>query len=170
MNSLSYILQLIGWILLQGILLNNMNLFGYANAALYLLFFMTYPVVENKTPLLLISALSGLLIDILSHTGGGVYSCATLCVVFLRPLLIRLFFSQTFEGQPVNLLQVSATLRILYILCFALIFHLIFALLETFQWQLWLYSLDKTLINVAFTTLVCLLVTQLIGNKKETKY
>ena len=156
MNSLSYILQLIGWVLLQGILLNNMNLFGYANPAVYLLFFMTYPVVENKALLLLLATLSGLAIDILSNT-SGIYGCATLCVVFLRPLLIRL-------------LQVSFTLRMLYILSFSLIFHLIFSLLETFQWQLWLYSLNKTLVNVTFTSIVCLLVSQLISSRKEVKY
>ena len=118
MNSLSYILQLIGWVLLQGILLNNMNLFGYANPALYLLFFMTYPAVADRALLLLLAALSGLAIDALSNT-SGLYSCATLCVVFLRPLLIRLFFGQSFEDQPVNLLQVSSTLRVLYVLSFA---------------------------------------------------
>lgn len=169
MNSLSYILQLIGWVLLQGILLNNMNLFGYANPALYLLFFMTYPAVADRALLLLLAALSGLAIDALSNT-SGLYSCATLCVVFLRPLLIRLFFGQSFEDQPVNLLQVSSTLRVLYILSFSLIFHLIFSLLDTFQWQLWLYCLKKTLINVAFTTIVCLLVALLVSSRKEVKY
>ena len=169
MNSLSYILQLIGWVLLQGILLNNMNLFGYANPALYLLFFMTYPAVADRALLLLLAALSGLAIDALSNT-SGLYSCATLCVVFLRPLLIRLFFGQRFEDQPVNLLQVSSTLRVLYVLSFSLIFHLIFSLLDTFQWQLWLYCLKKTLINVAFTTIVCLLVALLVSSRKEVKY
>ena len=169
MNSLSYILQLIGWILLQGILLNNMNLFGYANPALYLLFFMTYPAVADRALLLLLAALSGLAIDALSNT-SGLYSCATLCVVFLRPLLIRLFFGQSFEDQSVNLLQVSSTLRVLYVLSFSLIFHLIFSLLDTFQWQLWLYCLKKTLINVAFTTIVCLLVALLVSSRKEVKY
>lgn len=169
MNSLSYILQLIGWILLQGILLNNMNLFGYANPALYLLFFMTYPAVADRALLLLLATLSGLAIDALSNT-SGLYSCATLCVVFLRPLLIRLFFGQSFEDQSVNLLQVSSTLRVLYVLSFSLIFHLIFSLLDTFQWQLWLYCLKKTLINVAFTTIVCLLVALLVSSRKEVKY
>lgn len=169
MNSLSYILQLIGWVLLQGILLNNMNLFGYANPALYLLFFMTYPAVADRALLLLLAALSGLAIDALSNT-SGLYSCATLCVVFLRPLLIRLFFGQSFEDQSVNLLQVSSTLRVLYVLSFSLIFHLIFSLLDTFQWQLWLYCLKKTLINVAFTTIVCLLVALLVSSRKEVKY
>ena len=169
MNSLSYILQLIGWVLLQGILLNNMNLFGYANPALYLLFFMTYPAVADRALLLLLAALSGLAIDTLSNT-SGLYSCATLCVVFLRPLLIRLFFGQSFEDQQVNLLQVSSTLRVLYVLSFSLIFHLIFSLLDTFQWQLWLYCLKKTLINVAFTTIVCLLVALLVSSRKEVKY
>ena len=169
MNSLSYILQLIGWVLLQGILLNNMNLFGYANPALYLLFFMTYPAVADRALLLLLAALSGLAIDALSNT-SGLYSCATLCVVFLRPLLIRLFFGQSFEDQQVNLLQVSSTLRVLYVLSFSLIFHLIFSLLDTFQWQLWLYCLKKTLINVAFTTIVCLLVALLVSSRTEVKY
>ena len=169
MNSLSYILQLIGWVLLQGILLNNMNLFGYANPALYLLFFMTYPAVADRALLLLLAALSGLAIDALSNT-SGLYSCATLCVVFLRPLLIRLFFGQSFEDQQVNLLQVSSTLRVLYVLSFSLIFHLIFSLLDSFQWQLWLYCLKKTLINVAFTTIVCLLVALLVSSRKEVKY
>ena len=169
MNSLSYILQLIGWVLLQCILLNNMNLFGYANPALYLLFFMTYPAVADRALLLLLAALSGLAIDALSNT-SGLYSCATLCVVFLRPLLIRLFFGQSFEDQPVNLLQASYTLRVLYVLSFLLIFHLIFSLLDTFQWQLWLYCLKKTLINVAFTTIVCLLVALLVSSRKEVKY
>ena len=96
MNSLSYILQLIGWVLLQGILLNNMNLFGYANPAVYLLFFMTYPVVENKALLLLLATLSGLAIDILSNT-SGIYGCATLCAnalyTFFLPYFPSYFFS-----------------------------------------------------------------------------
>ena len=99
MNSLTYIFQLTGWVLLQGIVLNNINLFGYADPALYLLFFMTYPSMENKTPLFLLAALSGLVIDIFSQT-GGIYTCATLCVVFLRPLLIRLFFGQNLTSNP----------------------------------------------------------------------
>lgn len=169
MNSLSYILRLVGWVLLQGILLNNINLFGYANPALYLLFFMTYPAVENKILLLFLATLSGLVIDIFSQT-SGVYSCATLSVVFLRPLLIRLFFGQNFEGQEIALLQVSATLRILYVFSFALVFHLIFSLLEAFQWKLWFYSIDRTMVNVLFTAIVCLFVAQLVGNRKENKY
>ena len=162
MNSLTYIFQLTGWVLLQGIVLNNINLFGYADPALYLLFFMTYPSMENKI-------LSGLVIDIFSQT-GGIYTCATLCVVFLRPLLIRLFFGQNFDEQPIKLLQVSFTLRLLYILSFTFIFHIIFSILETFQWELWIFTLHKTLINILLSTIVCLLVEQLIGNRKEEKY
>ncbi|EGD33506.1 MULTISPECIES: rod shape-determining protein MreD [unclassified Capnocytophaga] len=171
MNNLIYIFQLLGWVLLQGIILSNINLFGYVNPALYLLFFMTFPFFENKTPLLILAVLAGLIIDILSHT-GGVYTCATLCVVFLRPILVRLFFGQTFDEQFINLRQVSLTLRILYIFSFVLIFHLIFSILETFQWQLWLFSLHKTLINVLFSGVVCLLVEQIIGNpkRKEESY
>ena len=161
MNSLTYIFQLIGWVLLQGIVLNNINLFGYADPALYLLFFMTYPSVENKTPLLLLATLS---------QTGGIYTCATLCVVFLRPLLIRLFFGQNFDEQPIKLLQVSFTLRLLYILSFTFIFHIIFSILETFQWELWIFTLHKTLITILLSTIVCLLVEQLIGNRKEEKY
>ena len=169
MNSLTYIFQLTGWVLLQGIVLNNINLFGYADPALYLLFFMTYPSMENKTPLLVLATLSGLVIDIFSQT-GGIYTCATLCVVFLRPLLIRLFFGQNFDEQPIKLLQVSFTLRLLYILSFTFIFHIIFSILETFQWELWIFTLHKTLINILLSTIVCLLVEQLIDNRKEEKY
>ena len=156
MNSLTYIFQLIGWVLLQGIVLNNINLFGYADPALYLLFFMTYPSMENKTPLFLLAALSGLVIDIFSQT-GGIYTCA-------------LFFGQNFDEQPIKLLQVSFTLRLLYILSFTFIFHIIFSILETFQWELWIFTLHKTLITILLSTIVCLLVEQLIGNRKEEKY
>ena len=152
MSNLFYLFQLLCWVLLQGIVLNHINLFGYVNPPLYLVFFMSYPLKENKSPLFFMATLAGLIIDIFSHT-GGIYACATLCIVFLRPLLV-------------NLLQVSFTLRILYISSFILIFYLVFSLLETFQWELWLFSSYKTLISTAISILISLFTIQLLGDRK----
>nr|WP_311457212.1 rod shape-determining protein MreD [uncultured Capnocytophaga sp.] len=165
MSNLFYLFQLLCWVLLQGIVLNHINLFGYVNPPLYLVFFMSYPLKENKSPLFFMATLAGLIIDIFSHT-GGIYACATLCIVFLRPLLVRLFFGKTFEDLSVNLLQVSFTLRILYISSFILIFYLVFSLLETFQWELWLFSSYKTLISTAISILISLFTIQLLGDRK----
>ncbi|MDO4880612.1 MAG: rod shape-determining protein MreD [Capnocytophaga sp.] len=166
MNNLYYIFQLALLIVIQVVVLNKINFSGYADPMLYLCFFMTYPVRQYNGVLLLLATLSGFIMDWFSDT-GGVYACATLCVTFIRPLLIRVFFGQNFENQSINLLQVSVGIRILYILLFVFIFQILFYLFEIFSFQQFIYAFDKIIVSTLITFIFCFLFFHIFGKNKK---
>ena len=57
-------------VLVQVLLLNQINLFGYVNPYLYLLFIIIYPFTGNKSLLIFLSFLLGLFVDFFSDSGG----------------------------------------------------------------------------------------------------
>ncbi len=88
-NTKSF-LQFILLILLQAFLLNNVNLFGFLNPYIYLLFFITYRFDNNPTLLILIGFVMGFLLDLLSQGAGG-HSCNVTYNSFFKALYHSIF-------------------------------------------------------------------------------
>lgn len=80
-------------VLLQVFILNKMNLFGYLNPFVYVLFIILLPFQTNKMLLLLLAFGTGLTIDIFGDT-PGLHTAATVFMAFLRPSLISGFFGR----------------------------------------------------------------------------
>ena len=57
-------------VIIQVLLLNQINLFGYINPYLYILFIIIYPFSANKSLLIFLSFLLGLFVDFFSDSGG----------------------------------------------------------------------------------------------------
>jgi hypothetical protein len=70
-----------------------MNLFGYLNPFVYLLFIILLPLQTNKVLLLFIAFLTGFTIDFFGNT-PGLHSSATLLMAFLRPGLLSALFGK----------------------------------------------------------------------------
>ena len=85
-NNLLSIFQFILLLFLQVFLLNNINLFGFINPNLYLLFFIVYRFNYNPTLLIFLGFLMGLLIDLLTQ-GSGAHTIAALTIALLDQLL-----------------------------------------------------------------------------------
>lgn len=88
-NSVRFLLLMT----LQIFILNKMNLFGYLNPFVYLLFIILLPLQTNKVLLLFIAFLTGFTIDFFGNT-PGLHSSATLLMAFLRPGLLSALFGK----------------------------------------------------------------------------
>lgn len=83
-----YILSFLILVLLQVLILNNIQLSGYINPYIYILFILTLPFNTPKWALLVLGFLLGLSIDLFTHT-VGMHASATVFLAFLRPGLLN---------------------------------------------------------------------------------
>ena len=90
-----FILYFFGLVLVQILILNNVQLSGYINPYVYVLFILILPF-ETPGWLILVSAfMLGISMDVFPQgiAGGGstlgIHTSATLLVAFLRPLVLR---------------------------------------------------------------------------------
>ena len=95
-NNLLSIFQFVLLLFLQVFLLNNINLFGFINPNLYLLFFIVYRFETNQTLLIFLGFLMGLLLDLLTQ-GSGAHTIASLTIAFVRPIIIRISFGVNYD-------------------------------------------------------------------------
>lgn len=83
-----YIISFIILVLLQVLILNNIQLSGYINPYIYILFILTLPLDTPKWALLVLGFLLGLSVDLFTHT-VGMHTSATVFLAFLRPALLN---------------------------------------------------------------------------------
>ncbi|MBS3768903.1 MAG: rod shape-determining protein MreD [Bacteroidales bacterium] len=82
-----YILTFVILVLVQVLLMNNIQLGGYLNPYIYVLFLLSLPFETPKWGLLVLGFLLGLTIDLFSHT-VGMHTSACVFMAFLRPMVL----------------------------------------------------------------------------------
>lgn len=146
-NNLFSIFQFVILLFLQSFLLNNINLFGFINPNLYLLFFVVYRFDNNPTLLIFLGFLMGLLLDLLT-LGSGAHTIASLTIAFIRPVIIRTSFGINYD-IPMGMIEgTQPTQRLVYLLLMITIHHLLL-------YSIIYLSLDSVLIifkNTLFTS------------------
>ena len=75
---------------------NNMNIFGFVNPMIYIVFLVIYNFDSDQTLFILICFLLGFSIDFFSQSGGA-HTITSLTMSFLRPILIRNSYGVTSE-------------------------------------------------------------------------
>ena len=149
-NNLLSIFQFILLLFLQVFLLNNINLFGFINPNLYLLFFIVYRFDTNPTLLIFLGFLMGLLLDLLTQ-GSGAHTIASLTIAFIRPIIIRTSFGVNYD-IPMGMIEgTQQNQRIFYILMMIIIHHLILYIIAYFDFDSILIILKNTLFTSFFT-------------------
>lgn len=112
-------------ILLQIIVLDNINLFGFLNPILYILFIITYKFDQNQTLFIFLCFLLGFIIDLLTQSSGAnTISC--LILGYLRPLIINYCFKINSNMPKAYINDPNISNRLFYILSMVLIHHLIY--------------------------------------------
>lgn len=86
---------------LQILIFNNISFLGFSIPYMYVLYILILPFEINKTLLLFVGFLAGLVIDI-STNSPGVHASATLTIAFFRPYIIRQLTPR--KGYEVNTL------------------------------------------------------------------
>jgi rod shape-determining protein MreD len=104
-DLLKYLFQFVILILAQLLVFNNIELSGYINPYVYVLFILLLPFQIPKVVLLGSAFLIGLVIDLFMGT-PGVHSSASVLMAFARPRVLALFSPR--EGyQPGTLPRIS---------------------------------------------------------------
>lgn len=137
-------------VLLQVFILNNINLAGYINLYVYILFIILYPFDGNSTLLILWSFLLGLCIDVFEDS-GGVQAAASVFIAFIRPVVLKYSFGVSYEYNVVKLSKAAVSEKITYIGSIVLMHHIIMFILEIFNFSHFLLILQSTLFSGIFT-------------------
>jgi rod shape-determining protein MreD len=144
-------------ILLQILLLNNIQFSGYINPYAYLMFIILLPVQISAWLLLLLSFLTGMLIDIFSGT-PGMHSSATLLAGFVRPYILRIMsprdgYDTGYPSMVVN----GFKWFFFYTLLMVLIHHTALFYLEVFRFVDFFRTLLRVFLSSAFSIMFILL-------------
>ena len=159
------ILQFILLLFVQAFLLSNINFFGFINPNLYLLFFLMYRFDGDRTVLIILGFLMGLLLDLLTQGSGG-HTIASLTITYLRPYIIRFSFGVNYD-VPMGMIRGSlVNQRVAYFLQMILIHHLLLFVVIYFSFDNILTIIKNTFLSAFFTFI---LVYFSLGLFKERK-
>ena len=157
--------QFILLLFVQAFLLSNINFFGFINPNLYLLFFLMYRLDGDRTALIILGFLMGLLLDLLTQGSGG-HTIASLTITYLRPYIIRFSFGVNYD-VPMGMIRGSlVNQRVAYFLQMILIHHLLLFVVIYFSFDNILTIMKNTFLSAFFTFI---LVYISLGLFKERK-
>ena len=165
-DNLISIFQFFLLLFLQSFLINQINLFGFINPNLYLLFLIVYRLDANPTLLIILGFALGLLLDLLTQGAGG-HTIASLTIAFLRPFIIRFSFGVNYD-VPMGMIKGSLlTQRLLYLLLIIFVHHLVLFIIIYFSFENILSILKNTLFTSFFTFILVYICLGLFKEKND---
>ena len=165
-DNILHIFQFFLLLFLQSFLLNNINLFGFINPNLYLLFIIIYRLDGNPTLLIIIGFVMGLLLDLLTQGSGG-HTIATLTIAFLRLSIIKFSFGVNYD-VPMGMIKGSLlSQRLLYLILMVVIHHLVLYSIVYFSFDNTITILKNTLFTSFFTFIMVFISLGLFREKND---
>jgi len=168
-NNFKYGLYFILLILLQGLILNNVALFGYVNPYLYILFILFLPISTPKWLVLILGFFLGLSIDVFSST-LGLHTSATVFLAFCRPYVLKLIKPRDdyeFGALP-NIYHLGLIWYLTYISILVFLHHFFLFFIEAFKFSQFFDTLFRTILSSIFT-IITILIVQLFSYKSKTR-
>lgn len=156
-----------GLILLQILILNQVSLFnGWAQPYLYIYPLITLPLIIPKRFLLIIGFVTGLTIDLFTHT-PGIHASAALTLAFFRPFILKSIRPREgFDSYEPSIKSMGVTKYITYSGLLVLIHHLWLFSLLYFSTGLIFTAIGHAFLSTLFT-LVLILIIQLFTQHKK---
>ena len=165
-DNILYIFQFFLLLFLQSFLLNNINLFGFINPNLYLLFLIVYRLDGNPTLLIIVGFIMGLLLDLLTQGSGG-HTIATLTIAFLRLSIIKFSFGVNYD-VPMGMIRGSLlSQRLMYLILMVVIHHLVLYSVVYFSFNNTITILKNTLFTSFFTFIMVFISLGLFIEKND---
>lgn len=153
-------------VLIQVLIFNNINLFGYTNPLIYIVFVFYFPLKKEKGLFLIFSFLLGLFIDFFSNS-GGIHAAATLFIAFIRlPLLTSILNKKDFDYHLFNIRGISFLKAFTFIAIQVLIHHFIVFSLDYFSFNDFGIIISKTL-TTSLLSVVLILIGIILFTKKK---
>ncbi len=155
---LQYFAAFVVLILLQLLIFNNIEFSGYVNPYIYVMFILILPMAIPSWILLLLSFLTGSVIDIFSGT-MGVHAFATVMAGFMRPWVLSLNITAEASEPDMSPSSQASGLRWFFIYTVTVVFihHFWLFFVEVFSFNNFFHTLLRVLLSTAVTTFFIIL-------------
>lgn len=153
-------------IILQVGVFNNMNLYEIINPSLYLIIFLLYRTSFDKTLLILLGFVTGLIIDLTAQT-YGCHTIATITICFSRGLLENYFFGVNSNLPKAMISGTRLGNRLFFFLSIIFIHQLIYFSLIFLSFSFINTIIFYTLLNSIITFIVIWVTTKIFFEIKR---
>lgn len=152
------ILRFVLLVLLQVLVFDNIELNGYINPYIYILFIILLPFETPKWLILVLAFALGLSVDLFSMT-PGLHAAATVLIAFLRPFILQTFAPRDgYEpGSFPRIVYYGLNWFAKYAFIMVMAHHLLLFSLEIFRLSDIMLILSKTILSGIISTLFILL-------------
>jgi len=146
---------------------NKIQVSGFINPQVYVLFILMLPFEISGFWLLSFAFMMGLTVDFFQHT-PGMHAAASVTLAFLRPGVIRLVGKKEDlePWQYPNVRDAGSMWFLAYVLILVFLHHLFLFYLEVFRFSEFFHALLKVLINTVLTTLIIMLIQYLFYSRR----
>jgi len=158
-NTLRFGFIFILLILFQVLLFNNIQFSGYVNPYVYIMFILLLPVELPAWLLLILSFLTGLVIDFFSGS-LGMHTASSVLAGFVRPYVLQILSPRDgYEpGSEPSMIIYGFRWFLIYTLIIVLIHHTALFYLEVFRFTEFFRTLLRVLLSSLFSVTFILLI------------
>ena len=147
----------------QLLIFNHFNLFNVITPSVYLIIFILYKISYNKTSLIFLGFITGLIIDLAMQT-YGCHTFATITICYLRERIEKNSFGVNANLPSAMIKGTKMINRLSFFLLIILIHSLIYYSLVFFNLELIGRIFYYSLINSIVTFIIVWVLSQLISN------
>lgn len=170
MNRLVFvnISRFIALVLIQVLVMNKINFYGFLNPYVYILFILLLPFETPGWLLLLLSLATGLTVDLFSGT-MGLHAASTVFAGFMRPYIIKIVGEKPdydITTQP-KLQQMGLKWFMTYALLMIFAHQLFLNMLDVFSFDEFWQTLLRIIVSSLFTFLFIMLIEYIFAPRKD---
>ena len=156
-SLIKYGLMFITLILVQVLILNQIQLNGFVNPYVYILFILLLPLSTPKYLLLILSFFIGLIVDVFLNS-LGVHAAASVLIAYLRPYIIRAISNREDDRSDYpGLSQNTFAWFFSYVTIMVIFHHILLFYLEIFSFSHFFVTLGRAIISSIFSIFIIVL-------------
>ena len=165
-DLLKYLLQFVALVVTQLLIFNNIELSGFINPYVYILFILLLPFEVPGLVLLVSAIMTGLVMDLFMGT-PGVHSTATVLMAFARPGVLAIFSPREGyqSGTLPRLQQFGLEWFAKYAVMLVLIHHITLFYLEVLTFHHFFSTLLRAMLSALLTSLILIISQYFIFRK-----
>ncbi|MBE9511504.1 MAG: rod shape-determining protein MreD [Bacteroidetes bacterium] len=155
-------------VLFQVLVLNNIQVCGYINPYMYVLFILLLPFETPRWLLLISGFVIGISIDLFVNT-PGMHTSATVFMAFLRPYVLKILrpHDEYKSGSYPRLYYYGFTWFLKYSLVLVFLHHTFLFYVEAFRMTFFFHTMLRVLLSTLFSVFLIVLSQFIIYRKQK---
>ncbi|MDT8308833.1 MAG: rod shape-determining protein MreD [Bacteroidales bacterium] len=166
-HALTNIIRFFALVTVQILVLNKIQISGYINPYIYILFILLLPIKTPKWLLLVLGFVLGFTIDLFTGI-MGLHTFATLLIAFFRPVILNIVLSDDDKEAALEpgLINYGVIKFIYFAGLLTFMHHLFLFFLEVYALGEFFDTLLRSVINT-IVSIICMILTLMLFSKKR---